>query len=261
MRENKVKAICGGGGAALTGWLGFGSPYLAEVTGHLGFDCVTVDMQHGMLGIDTAIACMQAISSTPAMPMVRLPAIDPAVIMHVLDGGAYGLICPMVSTAGDAARFVDACLYPPQGSRSYGPQRGVFYGGADYFENANREILKLAMIETREGYENFEEILATPHLDGIYIGPNDFSLALGGKPSCEPAEPHVRDAIARIVKATRAKGLICGIFSTNGAMAALRAAEGFNFLTPGGDLGHYRRGAEEAIAAARGKAAPSKGGY
>lgn len=261
MRENKVKAICAKGGAALTGWLGFGSPYLAEVTGHLGFDCVTVDMQHGMLGIETAIACMQAISSTPAMPMVRLPAIDPAVIMHVLDGGAYGLICPMVSTAGDAARFVDACLYPPQGSRSFGPQRGVLYGGPDYVENANREILKLAMIETREGVENFEAILETPHLDGIYIGPNDFSLALGGKPSCEPVEPHVRKEIARIVKAVRAKGMICGIFSSDGPTAAMRAKEGFNFLTPGGDLGHYLRGAEEAIAAARGGTAKSDGGY
>lgn len=261
MRENKVKAICASGGAAVTGWLGMASPYLAEVTGHLGFDCVTVDMQHGILGIETAIACMQALSSTPAMPMVRLPANDPAVIMHVLDSGAYGLICPMVSTAEEAARFVDACLYPPLGSRSFGPQRGTLYGGQDYFEHANAHILKLAMIETREGVENFEAILVTPNLDGIYIGPNDLSLVLGGKPSCEPVEAHVKDVIARIVNATRAAGKICGIFSSDGEMAAMRLKEGFNFLTPGGDLSHYTSGAAEAIAAARGGKAKSQGGY
>jgi 4-hydroxy-2-oxoheptanedioate aldolase len=261
VRENKVRAICASGDAAVTAWLGAASPYLAEVTGHLGFDCVTIDMQHGILGIETAIACMQALSSTPAMPMVRLPANDPAVIMHVLDAGAYGLICPMISTAEEAARFVDACLYPPLGSRSFGPQRGVLYGGADYVEHANSQILKLAMIETPQGNENFEAILRTPHLDGLYIGPNDFSLALGGKPSCEPVEPHVREAIARIVKATRASGKICGIFSSDGETAVMRASEGFNFLTPGGDLSHYKSGATEAIAAARGGKAGSQGGY
>ncbi len=257
MRDNKVKAICGAGGAAVTGWLGAASPYIAEVTGHLGFDCVTIDMQHGMLGIETAIACMQALSATPAMPMVRVPASDPAIIMHVLDAGAYGVICPMISTAEEAARFVDACLYPPLGSRSFGAQRGFLYGGSDYVDHANNQILKLAMIETAQGIENFEAILAMPHLDGIYIGPNDFSLALGGKPSCEPVEPHVTEAIERIVKGTRAAGKICGIFSSDGKAAARRAGQGFNFLTPGGDLSHYKSGAIEAVTAARGGKASS----
>ena len=262
MRKNRVKEICASGGVAVTAWCGSSSPYFTEIAGHGGFDSVTVDMQHGIIGIETAISCLQAISSTPAMPMLRVPANYGPVIMHALDSGAYGIICPMVSTPDDARAFVDACLYPPLGTRSFGPQRGLLYGGADYGQHANDEILKLAMIETREGLENLDAILDTEHLDGIYIGPNDFSLALGGKPSCEPTEPQVVEAIEKVVTATRAKGLICGIFSSNGNAARMRADQGFNFLTPGGDVGHYRDGAGHELAAARGEGgAFSRGGY
>lgn len=260
MRKNRVKEICASGGVAVTAWCGSSSPYFVEIAGHSGFDSVTIDMQHGIIGIETAISCLQAVSSTPAMPMLRVPANYGPVIMHALDAGAYGIICPMVSTAQDARDFVDACLYPPLGSRSFGPQRGLFYGGADYAQHANDEILKLAMIETREGLDNLDAILDTEHLDGIFIGPNDFSLALGGKPSCEPSEPQVVAAIDTVVKATRDKGLICGIFSSNGEAAHIRAGQGFNFLTPGGDVGHYRSGAGRELAAARGEGNSNDGG-
>lgn len=260
MRKNRVKEICASGGVAVTAWCGSVSPYLAEVAGHSGADCVTVDMQHGLMGIETAISCLQAISSTPAMPMLRVPANYGPVIMHALDAGAYGIICPMVSTPDDARAFVEACMYPPFGNRSFGPQRGFLYGGADYALHANEETLKLAMIETREGLENLDAILETEHLDGVYIGPNDFSLALGGKPACEPDEPQVVEAIERVVKAARAKGMICGIFSLNGEAARMRAEQGFNFLTPGGDVGQYRNGLTQSVSAARGEDKKNTGG-
>ena len=107
--------------------------------------------------------------------------------MKILDAGAYGIICPMVSNK-KAENFIKACMYPPKGFRSYGPIRGLVYGGGDYADKANEEILKFAMIETKESLENLDEIMSTPGLDGIYIGPADLSLALGKKPSFDKPE-------------------------------------------------------------------------
>ncbi|MEO5732191.1 MAG: aldolase/citrate lyase family protein [Rubrivivax sp.] len=118
----------------------------------------------------------------------------------------------MISSREDARRLVDSCRYPPVGRRSFGPTRGLLYGGQDYLLHANDEIVVLAMIETAEGLERVEEIVDTRGIDGVYIGPNDLALALGSTPVIESDDAIVVDAIARIRKPIEARGLIAGIF-------------------------------------------------
>lgn len=240
MRANRLRAMKAAGTPILNAWLSIGAPYAAEVIAHLGYDSVTVDCQHGMIGHETAIAMLQAISATDAVPLVRPPANDPALIMRYLDSGAYGIICPMISTAADAAALVAACRYPPVGTRSFGPARGLLYGGADYLHHANHEILTFAMIETAEAIDQLGAILATPGLDGIYVGPNDLALALGAPPVSESDVPIVRDTIEHIRARTQAAGLIAGIFCSGGDGAAQRIAQGFDLVTPGNDVGALR---------------------
>lgn len=254
MRANRVRELKAAGAPIVNAWLSSPSAYAAEVIAHQGFDAVTVDCQHGMIGFETALAMLQAISSTPAIPLVRPAANDPAQIMRLLDAGAYGVICPMISSPEAAAQLVAACRYPPQGARSFGPARGVLYGGADYLERANEEILVLAMIETSEGLDKLDAILATPGLDGIYVGPNDLALALGRAPAAESEDPVVAEAIAGILAATRDAGLLAGIFCSNGAAAARRLADGFHLVTPGNDMALLRQVMAREEAAARGGA-------
>lgn len=263
MRSNPVKQLWGRGATAINAWLAIPSGYSAEVIGHSGFDAVTVDLQHGMIGFDAAVGMFQAISATPAVPFARVEKNDPGLIMHLLDAGAYGLICPMVSTAEQAAAFASACRYPPSGTRSFGPARGMLYGGPDYFAKANDEIVALAMIETAEGLENLDAIVVTAGLDGIYVGPNDLCLALGVEPNAESAEPVVTQAVERIVAACRKAGKFAGIFCSSGEAAARRAEQGFSLVTPGNDANLLGKAAREAVAAARrqGQGAGSASGY
>ena len=167
MRPNRLRELAAAGKPAVNAWLAIPSTYSAEVMGHQGFDSVTVDLQHGMIGFDAAIPMLQALSSTPAVPLARVSKNDPALVMQLLDAGAYGIICPMVSTPEQARDFVSACRYPPKGGRSFGPARGLLYGGADYFAHADREIVTLAMLETVEAVANADAILAVEGLDGI----------------------------------------------------------------------------------------------
>lgn len=252
MRRNHLRDLKAAGKPIVNAWLSIGSSYAAESVAHQGFDAVTVDGQHGMMGFDVALTMLQAISTTEAIPLVRPSRNDPAEIMRFLDAGAYGVICPMISTAEDAATLVSACRYPPAGTRSFGPARGLLYGGSDYLARANEEILTLAMIETAEGLANLDAIVATPGLDGIYVGPNDLALALDHPPLAESLEPDMIAAVERICAAVAAAGKIAGIFCSGGAGAAQRIAEGFDLVTPGNDAALLRGAMAAAAKAARG---------
>ena len=251
MRINPLRAMKAQGRPIVNAWLSIGSGYAAEAIAHQGFDAATVDCQHGMIGFEAAITMLQAISSSPATPLVRPAGLVPSEIMRFLDAGAYGIICPMISSARDAAELVSACRYPPQGSRSFGPARGLLYGGADYLDGANQEILVLGMIETREGLENLEEILAVPGLDGVYVGPNDLSLALGHRPENESSVPEVASAIELVRRRTVETGKVAGIFCSNGTAAAMRIAQGFDLVTPGNDAALLRGAMRDAVNASR----------
>ena len=199
MRPNRLRDVLASGATASPAGCRPTAAYLAEVQSYCGYDAVTVDLQHGMFGLDRAVTLLQAVSAGPATPLARCPSHDPATIGKLLDAGAYGIICPAIDDAAQAAAFVRACRYPPAGTRSFGPSRGLLYGGPDYLAHADETILTLAMVESVESLANLEAILETPGLDGVYVGPNDLALSLGeapvrpsrrlGSPTRWPASP------------------------------------------------------------------------
>ena len=259
MRPNTAKQRLLQGESVVNGWLAIPSTLSAEIVGRAGYDCVTVDLQHGMIGFDAALPMLQTLSGTPTIPIVRVPVNDGPTIMKLLDAGAYGIICPMISSGQEAARFVSACRYPPKGDRSFGPARGLLYGGADYYQHADETILTLAMIETQQGLDQLDDILSTDGLDGIFIGPNDLSLALGHSPSSEPTEPVVVEAIAHILARAQVHGKVCGIFCSSGEAAAMRLAQGFRFVVPGNEANQLKQATTSALNLARGNQSSGSG--
>ncbi len=247
MRRNTLKSLLTEGEKITNAWLSIPSAYLAEGAGHQGFDSVTVDLQHGMIGFQTAVTMLQAISATPAIPLVRAPSDAPEKIMHLLDAGAYGVICPMISTKAQTEQFVAACRYPPSGTRSFGPARGKLYGGPDYFDAANDEIMAIPMIETAQALENIDHILAVPGVEMIYVGPNDLALDLGEKPGAELNDSATKKAIDHILSRAQAAGVATGIFCTDGTLAKRRAEEGFDLVTPGNDFGLLMSAMTDAV--------------
>ncbi len=260
MRPNAVRDLVAGGGTAVNAWLSVDSPYVAEVLSHAGFDAVTVDLQHGMFGIDTAVRLLQAVSAGPAMPVARCASHDPAEIGKLLDAGAYAIICPSVDTAAQARAFVDACRYPPTGSRSYGPARGVLYGGADYVPAADGVISTWAMIESATALANVADIVATPGLDAVFVGPNDLALSLGERPGSTVPPPPVAAALRHVLAVAHAAGLLAGVFCADGERARELADAGWDLVTPGNDIAMLRTAAAGHIAAVRaGGSAPTAG--
>ncbi len=252
MRRNEVRSRWAAHEAAICGWLSIGNSYLAEVAGHSGADCILIDLQHGMTDVQSIIGMLQAISATPASPFVRVPSLDPPLLMKMLDAGAYGVVCPMVDSAEQAGALVEATRYPPAGNRSFGPARGLLYGGADYFVHADQTIVRLAMIETAAGLDAVEAICAVDGLDGIFVGPNDLGLALGKGAAGDPTDPVVRAAISRCTAAAKRSGKHAGIFCPSGTVAARCIAEGFDFVVPNSDVNLLKAAMASEVKIARG---------
>jgi 4-hydroxy-2-oxoheptanedioate aldolase len=251
MRENRLRTLWAQDLAALNGWLAVPSAFSAEVMAHQGWDTLTIDLQHGVNDYAAMVGMLQAISTTPTVPIVRVPWLEPGIVMKALDAGAYGVIAPMVNTREDAQKLVAWTHYAPQGTRSFGPVRAALYGGADYPTQANQTIVAFAMIETAQALDNLDAILSVEGLDAIYIGPSDLSLALGCKPVFDDVEPRVAEAIDHIVQRAQAHGVKAGIHNGRPDVALSRIAKGFRFVTVSSDARMLAAGSQELLGAMR----------
>ncbi|MEJ8815140.1 aldolase/citrate lyase family protein [Variovorax ureilyticus] len=251
MRENRLRTLWKSGGAAVNGWLAIPNGFSAETMAHQGWDSLTIDLQHGVVDYQSMIPMLQAISTTDTVPVVRVPWLDPAALMKTLDAGAYGVICPMINTADEAARLVAYTHYAPRGTRSFGPIRALLYGGADYPQHANDTIVTFAMIETAQALENLDAIMSVEGLDAVYIGPSDLSLALGCRPVFDDVDPPVAQAIDHILERAKAHGLVAGIHNGTPEGALARIAKGFQFVTVSSDARLMAAGSQQVLAKMR----------
>jgi 4-hydroxy-2-oxoheptanedioate aldolase len=249
---NKVKEIWAAGKVVVNAWLAIPSGFSAEVMAQCGFDSVTVDIQHGVQDYQSMIHCFQAMQAHPVTPMVRVPWNEPGIIGKVLDGGAYGVICPMINTKEEAERFVSYCKYPPRGARSNGPIRAMMYGSAGtYQQTANDETLCIPMIETKTAIENLESILDVPGIAGVYIGPSDLGFSYGLHPTLDRTEPEILAIYETIVKACEKRGIFPGIHCSGAAGATLAIQRGFKLVTILNDSGLLAMSAKSHVAETR----------
>jgi 4-hydroxy-2-oxoheptanedioate aldolase len=251
MRPNRLRTLWQNDETALNGWLAIPNAFSAEVMANQGWDTLTIDMQHGLIDYAAMVGMLQAISTTATVPVVRVPWLEPGIIMKSLDAGAYGIICPMVNSRDDAAKLVQYTNYAPKGGRSFGPVRALVYGGADYPQHANDTVVAFAMIETTQALDKLDDILSVEGLEAIYIGPSDLSLSMGCRPVFDDVDPPVAQAIAHIAERAKAHGVQCGIHNGVVAGALARKAMGYRFLTIGSDARLMAAGAQQIVGAFR----------
>jgi len=161
----------------------------------------------------------------------------------------------MINCLDDARAFAAAMKYPPVGGRSWGPFRAMALKGAAsnqaYLESANAETLALAMVETRQAVDNLDQILAVDGIDGVLVGPSDFSIAWSGGQTIDPNLEEMRGAIADIAGKALEAGKIAAIFAVDGDMAKRYQAMGYRLIALSSDAGYLTVGAKALIASAR----------
>jgi 4-hydroxy-2-oxoheptanedioate aldolase len=233
-------------GTVFAGWCGLPYPIVAELVAREGFPAVVLDLQHGLWDTASILTGIAAVHQAGAAPIVRVPVGDFAMVSRALDFGAEGIIAPMINTVADARALVAAAKFPPLGERSWGPHRAMTFSGMTdakiYLRKANTLTVTFAMIETRAALDNLEAILATPGIDGVFVGPFDLSIALAEGKTVDPDTKEVDAALTKIAKAADKAGKIAGVYSHTSKRAVALAKRGFGFITAGSDSGFLRAG-------------------
>ena len=220
-------------------WLGLANPTTAEICAGAGFDWLLIDGEHAPNGVADVMLQAQVIAAYPAAHAIaRVPVGDAVLIKQFLDTGVQTLLVHMVNTAEQAAQCVLACRYPQDdgkgGLRGMAGARASRWGRyPQYAREANEQVCLLVQAETREALQNLDAIAATAGVDGVFIGPADLSASMGhvGRPDHPKVQAAIDDAIARILKAGKAPGIL----ATDEAQARHYLALGAVFVAVGLD--------------------------
>ncbi|MCX5497005.1 aldolase/citrate lyase family protein [Kaistia dalseonensis] len=244
-------------GSVLSSWIAMPEPLVAESAARAGFDCVTLDMQHGLHDPVSIMRGIGAVALAGVPAIVRVPVGDFAMASRALDMGASAIIAPMINSAADAEALARATKYPPIGERSWGPVRAMQIAGATggnaYLQGANAETLTFAMIETRAAVAALDEILAVPGIDAIFIGPSDLSIALSRGGHVDPMDAENQAVASDLLARAHAAGKYVGMFALTGAQAKLYLGLGYDFVALGSDDMYLQAGAASMLAEARAK--------
>ena len=213
-------------------WLTMPSLAISELMAKVGFDWLTIDLEHSSLSIEQAGEMIRIIDLAGVSPLVRLTSNDGNQIKRVMDSGAHGIIVPMVKTKGDAEQAVSSVYYPPKGIRGVGLARAQDYGIGfhEYRDWLEENAIIIVQIEHIDAVNNLKDILSVDGVDGYIIGPYDLSASLGV--SGEFDHSSMIEAMNEIYRVATTLGKYGGIHIVEPDTNLLKQSvlEGFTFL-------------------------------
>lgn len=219
MIENSIIKTNERGEKGLVFALEFPSLHLIELAAHVGFDAISLDGEHGYFNENAIDDACRVANGYGLSVIARVPDNAAYQINLFLDRGIQGVTGPHIETGAQAQLLADSCLFPPEGTRSWGGGRGTEFNDDHILENkyggklefakwSNKNMIIMAQIESKLAWDNLDEILAVKGLTGIAGGPNDFAASLGF-----PGQPDHSERVAATLDAdnrARAQGKIAG---------------------------------------------------
>jgi 4-hydroxy-2-oxoheptanedioate aldolase len=244
------------GETLFTAWSGVPDALTVEIVAAQAFDAITLDMQHGGHHEDSVVRGILPGMHAKKHPVVRIPVGRFDMASRALDFGAEAVIAPMDNSVADARQFAAAMKYPPVGERSWGPTYAFpRHKGSDYnawLSDMNARTVSFAMIETRPALDALDGILETPGIDGIFVGPADFSIAWSSGAAVDGSLEDMMGTVASIAKRAREAGKHAAIYVVDPNMAGRFVSMGYRFMALGSEPRYIALGAEALLKAARG---------
>jgi len=249
--SNQLKALVESGKPAIGTWVGFADPYAVEAIADVGFDWLLIDTEHFPISRESLRTILMAMKGSASVPVVRLPSNTLDHFQTALDLGAQGVVVPMVSTPQDAAQTVAFCRYPPLGTRGFSPTRAsrYFQDLERYAETANGQIFLIVQIETPQAVANIDGIMATPGIDGIFIGPSD--LASFMHIPAQTNHPEVARVVGQLIERACARSMPFGLPTWTPEECMGYVNRGARLLTLGSDLHFLASSARSGLAGIR----------
>jgi 4-hydroxy-2-oxoheptanedioate aldolase len=217
------------------------------------WDWVWLDGQHGQLGYAELIALVRACDVVHRPAFVRVPGHERGPIAQALDMGAAGVIVPQIHTVAQAEAVVEAAKFPPLGDRSYGGRRCIDFHGRAYADDANDRQKLIVQIESLEGIENAEAIAALPGVDGLFLGPDDIMMRLGGEMTAGCCAADLRSYMESVAAACHRHGKLSVMIGAGPEMLDICYSIRSSMVVGGGDVAFLAGSSKTASGAARRK--------
>lgn len=227
-----------------------GSPDVAEIMSHVGYDYLWICTEHSPLDFPQTQQLMQAVG-TRCPCLVRVPENKEVWFKKTLDMGCQGVVVPQIKTAAEVRQVLRWCLYPPAGNRSIGVARAHDYGMrfANYVEKANEQLLIVLQVENSEAVDNIASIVKVPGIGALLIGPFDLSASLNVLG--EITHPSVTEAMEKVRRHCQEAGVPLGIFTTGAQDAVDFIKKGYRLIALSMDTDFLWRSAREKLHAVR----------
>jgi 4-hydroxy-2-oxoheptanedioate aldolase len=239
-------------GAPLVGaWLQLGSPVTAELVVRSGAGWAGIDTEHGAISHHEMAAMLQVLRLGGVPALVRVAGNDHGEIGRALDAGACGVIVPQVESRAEAERAVAACRYPPAGRRSWGPLQVALAEGDWTPQDGDDHAACIVMLESEAAVHGAEDIVSTPGLDAVLLGPNDLALTIGLPPTATFQGGRHRDLVDEAIRACREADVPVGAVLADPADARAYVDMGIRLLAVFGDLRTLARESRAAMRTAR----------
>jgi 4-hydroxy-2-oxoheptanedioate aldolase len=239
MRVNAVKEALKAGQPSVGTWLSLGSITASRFLARCGFAWLTVDLEHSLVGWETATHMFAAIADAGCTALARVPANRHDHIKRVLDNGAHGVVVPMVNTRAEAEAAVAACLYPPAGNRSVGGSVHALnfrLSPTEYYARANDEVIVVLQCEHIQSVENADAVFSVPGVDAVFVGPNDLAASMRSRDGAPPSGEATTQAMKHILATCQKHRVPAGVHCYSPEEARARIEEGWQLIAVSSEL-------------------------
>lgn len=219
--------------------IGLCDPCISELVGQNGYDFLWIDTEHSAMDYHTLLMHIIAAKAGGAASIVRVPFNEVFLAKRALEMGPDGIIFPQVTSAAEVRKAINACIYPPDGERGFGPRRACQYGMQSletYIAGAKERTTRIIQIEHVGLVNELDEALTIEGVDAFMIGPCDLAGSIGRVNDIYC--PEILGMIDTVVEKCRAAGKPVGIAIGSSAKKDLEfwRDRGFNFISASGDL-------------------------
>ncbi|KAH6879432.1 Pyruvate/Phosphoenolpyruvate kinase-like domain-containing protein [Thelonectria olida] len=258
--SNRLKKCFLQGTQSFGAWQMLPGANVSRLLARSGVDWVLVDCEHGNIDDAAMHDAVPAIAAVGASPLVRLPDLQGWMVKRALDSGAHGILVPLVRTAEEAKQLIIDAKFPPRGRRGFGSLIALERFNpnptlTEYLHQANDALLTIIQIETREAFDDVENIAAVDGVDALFIGPFDLGNNIGHPVLKGAIGPELKVALARILAAAHKAGKKCGIYCKDSEQAKDFASQGYDMMTVVTDYTALQHAASDDLSNAKGEAA------
>ncbi len=226
------------------------SPSLVKLYKYAGFDFIFLEYEHTYFDAGDLTSTVLCARDNGLPVIAKTPQLERAEVAKLLECGVVGIQLPRTETRAEVETLRSYIKFPPDGTRAVAPAWGNSSFAPvpevkPWMDEQDEETTLIVHIETRAAYENAEQIISTPGVDMVYVGPGDFSIEMGQPGKFD--HPDVTGPMEDILKICQEHKVPFGTTASSPEAASRWIAQGAQFFEIVDEMSLILHGASRTV--------------